>query len=84
MSASRIILPPGSAAEEAVKQPFETPVIVMQSKDGKTLGFQQVAIAMMSPDVINLLVEALAKRLTDGSMVDENGGFFIPQEPKAE
>jgi hypothetical protein len=84
MSASRIILPNGQGIDDMGKQPFETPVIVMQSQDGKTLGFQQVAIAMMSPDVINLLVEALAKRLTDGSMVDEKGQFFQPQEAKAE
>lgn len=78
---SAIYLPDG---QNAVQPKREQPVIVMATPDGKELMFPQVAIAMCSPDVINLIAQAVVNLLQKGEMVNEKGEFFVPEEPKSE
>jgi hypothetical protein len=52
----------------------------MATPDGKELMFPQVAIAMCSPDVINLIAQAVVNLLQKGEMVNEKGEFFKPED----
>jgi hypothetical protein len=72
---SKIYLPDGMGAA-AQAQP-ETSAIVMLTADGKSIAFPQVAVAVITPDVVNLIAEAIFQRLEHGAVMQPDGQYVI-------
>lgn len=78
---SKLYIPGGQAVTP--EQP-KTSAIVMQTANGETVAFPQVAVAVITPDVINLIAEALYQRIEHGAIMQPDGQFGIEELPPLE
>jgi hypothetical protein len=72
---NKIYVPDGMGG--AAPAPPETSAIIMLTADGKQIAFPQVAVAVISPDVVNLIAEAVYQRLQNGAVMQPDGQFGI-------
>jgi len=76
---SKLYVPNGQGMEPA--QP-KTSAIVMQTANGESVAFPQVAVAVITPDVVNLLAEALYQRIENGAIMQPDGQYGIEVVPE--
>jgi hypothetical protein len=77
MSSPKIIMPNGQVP--TVGEPKQSAVII-DTEDGQRLAFPQVAVAMVSPDVIRAIAEAVHLIFNDaGKFYEPNLAEIVPE-----